>query len=64
MSVLKSASKIAFLALIGSACLAFLYEVVAGTVSLTADQFMILASGASAFYFAHKGENNPSFLGK
>lgn len=56
MKILTSASKIAFLALMGTACTAFLYEVIAGRVTLEAKDFMVLASGAAAFYFAYKGE--------
>lgn len=63
-NIIKSASKIAFLTLIGTASLAFAYEVVVGTVTLSEESFMILAAGASAFYFAHKGNSSEEYLGK
>lgn len=58
MTILKSASKIAFLGLIGTACVAFLWG------KLEAKDFMVLATGASAFYFAHKGDPNKPFADK
>jgi hypothetical protein len=57
-NILSSASKIAFLALIFTACGAFL------TGRLEAKEFMILASSASAFYFANKGDASNQYLGK
>ena len=55
-NIIRSASKIAFLALIGTACIAFLFEVVMGRASLESKDFMVLASAAAAFYFAYKGD--------
>jgi hypothetical protein len=55
-NITRSASKIAFLALIGTACIAFLFEVAMGKAVLEAKDFMVLASGAAAFYFAYKGD--------
>lgn len=63
-NIIKSASKIAFLTLIGTASLAFAFEVVVGTAVLSEDNFMILAAGASAFYFANKGNSGEEYLGK
>lgn len=56
-NISSSASKIAFLALMGTACVAFLYEVIVGRATLGPENFMVLASGAAAFYFAYKGNS-------
>lgn len=56
--IYTSASKIVFLMLTTTACAGFLLN------KLPVDQFMLLATGASAFYFSHKGESNNEFLGK
>jgi len=58
MDILKSASKIAFLMLIITACGGFLMGI------LESKDFMVLASGASGFYFANKGDENKKYLGK
>lgn len=63
-NILKSASKIAFLMLMFTACISFGYQVVVGTAALESKDFMVLASGAAAFYFAHKGDENEEYLGK
>jgi len=47
-SIYKSASKIVFILLMLTACVGFLCG------RLPTDQFMILATSASAFYFSHK----------
>lgn len=65
MDIIKSASKIAFLLLIFTACAAVLYEVIIGAVIITAENFMVLAAGASSFYFAYKGNGKAEdFAGK
>jgi hypothetical protein len=50
MELLKSASKIVFLLLTITACSGFLFGI------LPVDQFMLLATGAYAYYFAKKDE--------
>ena len=63
--IFGSASKLAFLSLMFTACVAFLYEVIRGFVILEPKDFMVLAAGAAAFYFAHKGDpSNSDFAGK
>jgi hypothetical protein len=65
MEILKSASKIAFLSLIMTACVAFIWEVAAGKATLESKDFMVLAGSASAFYFAYKGSGkDDNFAGK
>lgn len=65
MEIIKSASKIAFLMLIATACASVLYEVIAGRVDITAENFMVLATAASSFYFAYKGNGKAEdFAGK
>lgn len=56
--IVGSASKIAFLGLMGTACVAFLAGI------LSADNFMLLASGAAVFYFSNKGTEGEPFAGK
>jgi len=58
MEIFKSASKIVFMALAVTACAGFLMKL------LPVDQFMLLATGAFAFYFSNKGSSNDNFLGK
>jgi len=58
MNILKSASKIVFLALALTACIGF------ATGILESQDFMVLAGMAFAFYFSHKGENNQPYAGK
>lgn len=58
-NITKSASKIAFLLLISTACFAFLF-----TERLPVEQFMLLAIGASSFYYSNKGEPNEPYAGK
>lgn len=65
MEILKSASKIAFLALVLTACASFIWEVATGRAVLESKDFMVLAGSASAFYFAYKGSGKPDdFAGK
>lgn len=56
--ILKSASKMVFIALAMTACAGFLLG------KLPVDQFMVLAVGAFSFYFSHKGEGGIEFAGK
>lgn len=58
MNIFKSASKIVFLMLTTTACVGFIMG------KLPVDQFMILAIGASSFYFSNKGDQGEPFLGK
>lgn len=58
MNIFKSASKIVFLVLTITACAGFIIG------KLPVDQFMILAIGASSFYFSNKGSSENNFLGK
>jgi hypothetical protein len=57
-NLLKSASKIVFILLSVTACVGFL------TKLLPVDQFMLLASGASVFYFSNKGSASDNYLDK
>jgi len=58
MAILKSASKLVFLMVALTACGGFLIGL------LPVDNFMILATGAFAFYFSNKGDASTQFLGK
>lgn len=58
MEILKSASKIVFILLAVTACAGFLLN------KLPVDSFMILVTGAFAFYFSNKGDQNEKYLGK
>lgn len=58
MKILQSASKIAFLALIFTACAGFIMKI------LPIDQFMLLAVAASSFYFAAKPTNTDGEITK
>jgi len=57
-NIFKSASKIVFILLTVTACAGFVLEL------LPVDQFMLLAVGASSFYFSHKGSEGDNYLGK
>jgi hypothetical protein len=54
-NITTSASKVAFLMLMGTACVAFLWGIFTGTQTFDPKDFMVLASGAAAYYFAYKG---------
>ena len=56
--LLKSASKLVFLMLTLTACVGFMIG------KLPVESFMVLASGAFAFYFSNKGDENNDYLGK
>ncbi len=57
-NIFKSASKIAFLLLIVTACAGFLMD------KLPVEQFMIITVGACAFYWSNKGTPGEEYLGK
>lgn len=54
----KSASKIVFIIIALTSCVGFVLKI------LPVDQFMLLATGAFAFYFSNKGTKEDGFLGK
>jgi hypothetical protein len=56
--IFTSASKIVFLLLALTACAGFFIG------KLEAQDFMLLAGMAFAFYFSNKGDNSQAFLGK
>lgn len=58
MTIFKSAAKISFLLLTLTACVGFMLG------RLPVESFMVLASGAFAFFFANKGNKNEEYLGK
>jgi len=58
MEILKSASKVVFIALAVSACIGFFLG------KLSSSDFMVLAGMAFGFYFANKGDSNEKYLGK
>ena len=58
MDIIKSASKLVFLLVALTACSGFLIG------KLPVDSFMILATGAFAFYFSNKGTQKENYLGK
>jgi hypothetical protein len=53
-----SASKVVFIMLALTACIAFVLRI------LPVDQFMTLATAAFVFYFSAKGETSGNFAGK
>lgn len=65
-NILKSASKIVFISLSLTACVAFLYGAFTADPAdgLPVDQFMLLAVAASSFYFSNKGEASEPYAGK
>jgi len=58
MEILKSASKIVFLALALTACVGFFIG------KLESADFMVLAGMAFGFYFSFKGDNLKEYAGK
>jgi len=58
MELLKSASKIVFIALALTACIGLFMGVV------SQENFMILTGSAFAFFFAQKGDPTKPFAGK
>ena len=69
-TILSSASKLAFLILVVTACVAFGYSVYVGKTVLESKDFMVLLMAAASFYFAYKGSDSsgtgttPPFAGK
>jgi len=59
-NIIKSASKIVFIAMAITVCAALF------TGHITGDQFLVLAGMAFAFYFSHKGDTsgNLPYAGK
>ena len=57
-NIVSSASKIVFILLALTACVAFFMG------KLDQNNFMLLAGSAFAFYFANKGEPSRDFAGK
>lgn len=66
--ILTSASKIVFILLMATACIAFVIGIIKGTTQMESKDFMVLASGAAAFYFSYKGsgssEEDKPYAGK
>lgn len=58
MKILSSASKIVFIMIAITVCVAFLRGL------LEAKDFMVLSGMAFSFYFANKGESSEPFAGK
>lgn len=58
MKILKSASKVVFMALALSACVGFFIGI------LESKDFMVLAGMAFGFYFSFKGDNSEPYAGK
>ena len=56
--ILTSASKIVFILLAITACVAFLVG------ALEENNFMLLTTAAFSFYFANKGTSESEYLGK
>jgi hypothetical protein len=54
----SSASRLSFLAIIITVCVGFLMG------KLPVDNFMLVVSSATAFYFAYKGSDNEKYAGK
>lgn len=58
MEILKSASKLVFIALAITACAGFFIGI------LESKDFMVLAGMAFGFYFSFKGDNSEPYAGK
>jgi len=58
MELLKSASKIVFIMVAITSCIGFIIG------KLPVDSFMVLTTGAFAFYFSNKGSKENNYLGK
>lgn len=58
MNILNSASKLVFITLAFTACLAFVYG------RLESKDFMVLVMSAFTFYFSHKGDGSIPNAGK
>lgn len=64
MNILESASKIVFIAMTFTLCIVFIFEVVAGRITMDPKDFVALTMMAFTFYFANKGDDNKPFAGK
>lgn len=62
MKLLTSASKIVFLSVTLTVCVAYLFEIFNGVVVLDGKDFFALALMVFTFYFANKGETAGSTL--
>jgi hypothetical protein len=58
MEILKSASKIVFVLLAFTACVAFYFQI------LSENNFMLLATASFSFYFSNKGNKENNYLNK
>jgi hypothetical protein len=58
MKILESAAKLVFILMAITSCVALFLN------KLNAEQFMVLTSGAFAFFFAFKGDPNLPYVGK
>lgn len=56
MKILTSASKIVFLTVTLTVCVAYLFEIFTGAIALDGKDFFALALMVFTFYFANKGE--------
>lgn len=62
MKILTSASKIVFLAVTLTVCVAYLFEIFTGAVVLDGKDFFALALMVFTFYFANKGETSGAVI--
>lgn len=60
MKILSSASKMVFLLITLTVCVAYLFEIYKGVISLDSKDFFALALMVFTFYFANKGETGGS----
>lgn len=58
MKILTSASKLVFLAVTLTVCVAYLFEIYMGKITLDSKDFFALALMVFTFYFANKGETS------
>lgn len=58
MEILKSAAKLVFILLAVTACIGFVMKI------LSTQDFMLLTTGAFAFYFSNKGDSSKEYAGK
>jgi hypothetical protein len=56
MKILSSASKIVFLVVTATVCVAYLFEIFMGKITLDSKDFFALALMVFTFYFSNKGE--------
>lgn len=62
MKILSSASKIVFLFVTLTVCVAYLFEIFSGKIALDGKDFFALALMVFTFYFANKGETSGSVI--